>query len=101
MSRLAVKALLSVLLLAALLGIVLFVTAGTDYWQAWVYLPVFTITSLLTTIYLIRNDPELLERRMRGGPKAEKRTSQRVIMFFMSLAFVGLLVVPALDHRFG
>ncbi len=102
MSRLAVKALLSVLLLAAVMGVILFATAGTvDYWQAWVYLLIFTITSLLTTIYLIRNDPELLKRRMRGGPAAEKRASQRVIMFFMSLAFIGLLVVPALDRRFG
>src|SRR5258707_3279079 len=102
MSSLPAKALLSVLLLAVVMGVVLFVTAGTiQYWQAWVYLLIFTITSLLTTIYLIRNDPELLKRRMRGGPTAEKRASQRVIMFFMSLAFIGLLVVPALDRRFG
>jgi protein-S-isoprenylcysteine O-methyltransferase Ste14 len=101
MSGLAAKALLSVLLLAVVMGTILFVTAGTlDYWQAWVYLGIFTIFSLLTTIYLIRNDPELLKRRMRGGPIAEKRTSQRVIMFFTSLAFIGLLVVPGLDHRY-
>ena len=102
MLSLAAKALLSVLLLTVVMGVILFVTAGTlDYWQAWVYLLIFTITSLLTTIYLIRNDPELLKRRMRGGPTAEKRASQRVIMFFTSLAFIGLLVVPALDRRFG
>jgi protein-S-isoprenylcysteine O-methyltransferase Ste14 len=102
MASLAVKALLSVLLLAVVMGVVLFGTAGTmQYWQAWVYLLIFTVTSLLTTIYLIRNDPELLKRRMRGGPTAEKRASQRVIMVFTSLAFIGLLVVPALDRRFG
>jgi protein-S-isoprenylcysteine O-methyltransferase Ste14 len=102
MSSLAVKALLAVLMLVVVMGVVLFVTAGTvDYWQASVYLIVFTITSLLTTIYLIRNDPELLKRRLRGGPTAEKRSSQRVIMVFTSLAFIGLLVVPALDRRYG
>ena len=96
------KALFSVLMLALVLGVGLFLTAGTlQYWQAWVYLSVFTIASGLTTLYLIRNDPELLDRRMRGGPMAEKRTTQRVIMLFTSLAFVGLLVVPALDRRFG
>ncbi len=95
MLSLAAKALLSVLLLTVVMGVILFVTAGTlDYWQAWVYLLIFTITSLLTTIYLIRNDPELLKRRMRGGPTAEKRATQRVIMFLTSLAFMGLLVVP-------
>lgn len=102
MSSLAAKALLSVLLLAIVMGAILFGTAGTvDYWQAWMYLLVFTVVSLQTTIYLIRNDPELLKRRMRGGPTAEKRNSQRIIMLFTSLAFIGLLVVPALGRRFG
>jgi protein-S-isoprenylcysteine O-methyltransferase Ste14 len=105
MSGLAFKALLSVLLLAVVMGLIIFTTAGHwtigDYWQAWVYLIVFTVISLFTTIYLIRNDPELLKRRMRGGPTAEKRASQRVIMFFTSLVFISLLVVPALDRRLG
>jgi protein-S-isoprenylcysteine O-methyltransferase Ste14 len=102
MSSLNAKALLSVLLLGVVMAAILFITAGTvDYWQAWVFLVNFTILSLLITIYLIRNDPELLKRRMRGGPTAEKRVSQRVIMIFTSLGFIGLLVVPALDRRFG
>ena len=99
---LATKALWSLVVLGAIMGVVLFVTAGTlDYWQAWVYLFVFTVTSLFTTIYLIKHDPELLKRRLRGGPTAETRASQRVIMAFTSLGFIGLLVVPALDRRLG
>jgi len=102
MNALNVKAIASVFILTAVMGVILFGAAGTlDYWQAWVYLLVFTVASLLTTIYLITNDPELLKRRMRGGPLAEKRPAQRVIMWFTSLAFIGLLVVPALDRRFG
>jgi protein-S-isoprenylcysteine O-methyltransferase Ste14 len=38
---------------------------------------------------------------MRGGPTAEKEPRQRVIMLFASLGFIALLVVPALDRRFG
>jgi protein-S-isoprenylcysteine O-methyltransferase Ste14 len=38
---------------------------------------------------------------MKGGPTAEKRPTQRLIMLGASLGFVGLLVVPALDFRFG
>jgi protein-S-isoprenylcysteine O-methyltransferase Ste14 len=72
-----------------------------NYWQAWVFLLILIILSLLITIYLIRNDPELLKRRMRGGPTAEKRVSQRVIMIFTSIGFIGLLVVPGLDRRFS
>jgi membrane protein implicated in regulation of membrane protease activity len=76
MSSLAVKALLSVLLLPVVMGGVIFLGAGTlYYWQAWVYVTVFTLISLVTTIYLIRNDPELLKRRMRGGPTAVVRSA--------------------------
>jgi len=102
MSSLNAKALLSVLLLGVVMAAILFTTAGTvDYWQAWVFLLILITLSLLITIYLIRNDPELLKRRMRGGPTAEKRISQQVIMIFTSLGFIGLLVVPGLDHRFS
>jgi len=102
MSSLNAKALLSVLLLGVVMAAILFNTAGTvNYWQAWVFLLILIILSLLITIYLIRNDPELLKRRMRGGPTAEKRVSQRVIMIFTSLGFIGLLVVPGLDRRFS
>jgi protein-S-isoprenylcysteine O-methyltransferase Ste14 len=38
---------------------------------------------------------------MRGGPTAEKQPTQKVIMLGMSIGFIALLVVPALDHRFG
>jgi protein-S-isoprenylcysteine O-methyltransferase Ste14 len=38
---------------------------------------------------------------MRGGPMFEKEGAQRIIMMFLPLGFIALLVVPALDHRFG
>jgi protein-S-isoprenylcysteine O-methyltransferase Ste14 len=37
---------------------------------------------------------------MSGGPTAEKRPAQRVIMLGASLSFIALLVVPALDYRY-
>jgi protein-S-isoprenylcysteine O-methyltransferase Ste14 len=102
MNRLAVKALVSVFILAIAMGLSIFIAAGTvHYWPAWMYLGIFTIASLLTTIYLLRHDPELLQRRMRGGPTAETRPTQKVIMVFTSLAFLGLILIPALNYRFG
>ena len=49
----------------------------------------------------MRRDTALLERRMRGGPLAEKRPAQKRIMVFTSIGFLALLVVPALDYRCG
>ncbi len=82
------------------MGALLFGCAGTlVYWQAWVYLSLFFALSALITQDLLRRDPALLQRRMKGGPTAEGRPLQRLIMFGASLGFVSLLVVPALDFR--
>ncbi|MDB5991888.1 MAG: hypothetical protein JWQ10_3291, partial [Herbaspirillum sp.] len=70
-----------------------------DFWQAWVLLAVFGASSLAITLYLMKKDPQLLARRMRGGPTAEKETSQKIIQSLTSIMFVAMLVAPALDHR--
>jgi protein-S-isoprenylcysteine O-methyltransferase Ste14 len=80
----------------------LFAAAGTlDYWQAWLFLAAYSASSLAITLYLMKRDPALLERRKRGGPTAEKEAIQKIIMSIASLAFIGLLIVPALDRRFA
>jgi protein-S-isoprenylcysteine O-methyltransferase Ste14 len=95
------RAWLSLAVLAVVMGLLLFVPAGTlGYWQAWVYLALFFGLSAVITRDLMRRDPALLERRMRGGPTAEKRPLQRFLMLGASIGFIGLLVVPALDFRF-
>jgi protein-S-isoprenylcysteine O-methyltransferase Ste14 len=82
--------------------LLLFVPAGTvRYWQAWVYLAVVVGVSGVITRYLMKNDPALLRRRLSAGPMAEKEASQKIIMGFAMVGFIALLVVPALDHRFG
>jgi protein-S-isoprenylcysteine O-methyltransferase Ste14 len=100
MSTLHRKAFGSLLLLFLAMAALLFVAAGSlDYWQAWTFLAVYFASSLALTLYLMKEDPMLLQRRMRGGPTAEKEPVQKIIMFFTSLGFIGLLVLPALDHR--
>jgi protein-S-isoprenylcysteine O-methyltransferase Ste14 len=99
--KLDAKAWFALAILAVAVGLLLFVPAETaNYWQAWVYLSIFTGASALITLYLMRMDPALLERRMSGGPTAEKRPIQKFIMLCTSISFIALLVVPSLDHRF-
>jgi protein-S-isoprenylcysteine O-methyltransferase Ste14 len=100
MNMLNVKAFGGLLLLFLVMAALLFIPAETlDYWQAWTFLAVYFAASLAITLYLMKKDPQLLVRRMSGGPTAEKQTTQKIIMSFTSLGFIGLLVVPALDHR--
>jgi len=100
MKNLSSKAWLALAVLVAVMGLLLFLPAGTvHYWQAWMYLSIFSGASVLTTLYLMREDPALLERRMSGGPTAEKRPVQKFIMLCTSFGFIALLLVPAFDHR--
>jgi protein-S-isoprenylcysteine O-methyltransferase Ste14 len=100
-SSLARRAWVSLVILAGVMGLLVFGAAGTvAYWQGWLYLVVFFGVSVLTTLDLLRRDPALLERRMRGGPTAETRPTQRLVMLGASAGFISLLVIPALDHRF-
>ncbi len=100
MENLNLKAWLALAALAAVMGLLVFASAGTlSYWQGWVYLAIFFAASALTTGYLMKKDPALLERRMSGGPTAEKRAIQKFIMLGASLGFIAMLVVPAVDVR--
>lgn len=83
-------------------GVVLFLIAGTsNYWQAWVFLLVFVLATWIPTIIVLRTNPAVLERRTRGGPTTETRVVQRVVIAGLYLSLMALLVVSALDHRFG
>lgn len=76
-----------------------FVPAGTFvYWEAWVYLAVLFIPASLFSIYLLKNDPELLERRMRVK---EKEAQQKLIIKFSYLYFLLTFLLPGFDKRFG
>jgi protein-S-isoprenylcysteine O-methyltransferase Ste14 len=102
MATLKVRAWFSLAALAVVMGLLLFVSAGSlRYWDGWFYLLLFIGLSTVITHDLMRYDPALLERRMRGGPMAEPRPLQRFIMLGASVGFIALLVVPALDFRFG
>jgi len=96
------RAWIALLVLVVVMGLVLLAVAGSArYWDAWAYLAIFGGASALLTLQLLERDRALLERRMHGGPTAERRPAQKLIMLGTSIGFVALLVVPALDYRFG
>lgn len=96
------KGLASAALGLIVFGGLLFGPAGTlHYWQAWVFLAVFALSTWIPSLYLLRTNPAALERRMRAGPLAETRTVQRVLMAAIFVCFPAMFVVSALDHRFG
>ena len=80
MDDLARKSIVGLAQLIFVLGMLLFVPAWTfDFWQAWFYLFVFAVSVALITLYLWKNDRQLLERRVNVGPGAEKEKNQKRI----------------------
>lgn len=102
MTSLHKRALVGLAILFLVMALLLFGTAGTlHYWQGWVFLACYFAASIAISFYLMKCDPALMARRMRGGPFAEKEPAQKLIMSLASLGFVALIVLPGLDHRLG
>jgi protein-S-isoprenylcysteine O-methyltransferase Ste14 len=88
------------LLFVLLLAVLLFAPAGTlHFWQAWLWGFVFVASTTALSVYFLKHDPKLVERRMKVGPTAEREPAQKIIMAVIMGGSLLLLVVPGLDHR--
>ncbi len=102
MNQLNIRAFAGLFFLLIVMAVIIFVPAWTlDYWQARIFLVVFFVPALAITIYLMKHDPKLLERRTTAGPGAEQERRQNIIQALAALAFIAMFIVSALDHRFG
>jgi protein-S-isoprenylcysteine O-methyltransferase Ste14 len=83
-------------------GVVLFVSAGTFvYWQAWWFLFLNGLSSTVINLYLLRNDPALLHRRLAAEEQGETQPVHKLFMLLLLVLGVAQLVVTGLDHRRG
>ena len=86
MSKLYVKAIRSAIFGIIAFAALIFVPAGTlNYWQGWAFLATFVFSTLIITVYLARNDPKLLGRRI----TAEKVLALKVIASTHNFPFRG------------
>lgn len=84
-----------------LLASLTFTSAGTiHFWQGWLFWLSFSVSVIAITVYLLRHDPALVERRMRAGPRAESRSRQKIFQAINFVMFIGIVIVSGLDHRF-
>lgn len=100
--KIALQLLASAVFGVLFMGVVLFWPAGTfDYWQAWVFIAVFIVGTMVPSVYLAVKYPDALRRRMTSGPFAETRLVQKLVTVGIVVMVVAVGVVSALDHRFG
>jgi protein-S-isoprenylcysteine O-methyltransferase Ste14 len=102
MTKLITQTMATFLVGAIVLGLLIFLPAGTlNYWQAWLFIVVFMISVTVVGLYLSLKDPALLERRKNIGPAAEQSTAQKIIISLGMLGNLALLIFCGFDHRFG
>jgi protein-S-isoprenylcysteine O-methyltransferase Ste14 len=87
---------------ALLLGLLLFLPAGTfNYWQAWVLIGVFCASTTTIGVYLTMKDPALLERRKQVAPSRAQGMVQNIIISIAVLSMLALPIFCGFDHRLG
>ena len=98
-AKLSRKIFFFLFLIVVLYSILFFIPAGTfDYWQAWMYLILLILMMSAMSIFLIKTDPELLQRRMQYS---ERRKEQKRLIFWSYPLFVLIFIMPGFDQRFG
>ena len=99
MQKLKVKALKMFGLAPIILGVIFFVPAGSfRFWEAWLYSVVIIIPMIFVVVYFLKNDPQLLESRMKHK---EKELQQKKIVIIGNILFFIAMILPGLDYRFG
>ena len=102
MNAMTNRALAGVLKFQAMLAVLLFLPAWSlRSREAWIYWGLFSAAVLVITLYFLRRDPRLIERRLEVGPGAEGEGSQKSIQAAAGLLLPAMYVVSGLDRRFG
>ncbi|MHB1505909.1 MAG: methyltransferase family protein [Sulfobacillus sp.] len=87
----------------AVIGLCLFVAAGTWQWPAaWAFLLLFLVFVLALVRWLLHHNPSLLVERMTGTGKSDQKAWDLVFTILLNIYFLAWLVAMPLDAvRFG
>ena len=96
---LLLKALTKYLLGVIVLGILLFLPAGSfHYWQGWLLMGILFIPMFVAGIVLLAKSPELLRKRLNAK---EKEAEQKSVVAMSGMLFVIAFVLAGLNWRFS
>ncbi len=98
-TRLFFQALTKFLAGLVIIGLLLFVPAGTfHFWQAWLFIALLFVPMFVAGIVLMVRNPELLCKRLEAK---EKQDEQKWVVALSGLMFVAMFVLAGLNRRFG
>ena len=96
---LMIKVILAYLLSLFLVGLLIFVPAGSmKFWNGWLFLGALFIPMFCVLVYLLVKDPDLLARRLKTKEKEKIQQAYQVLSIIVCLI---AFIVPGLDFRFN
>ncbi len=97
--KLLISAVIKFVLILIIVFLLLFIPAGTlKYWNGWLFICALFIPVIFVISYLIKNDPELLKKRMSSK---EKERPQKILIKLSFIPFLISFIIPGLDYRYG
>lgn len=79
-------------------GVLLFVPAGTlDYWQGWLFVALLFVPMFIAGVVLMFRNPELLCKRLEAK---EEEKEQKWVVALSGLLFIAMFVVAGLNRRY-
>ena len=97
--RLLTQSLTKFLLGVAVIGLLLFLSAGSlYYWQGWLLMGILFIPMFCAGLVMLAKNPELLRKRLNAK---EEENEQKTVVRFSGFLFIVAFVVAGLNWRFG
>lgn len=82
-----------------LLGILLFLPAGSfHYWQGWLLMGILFVPMFVAGLVMMTKNPDLLRKRLNAK---EQENEQKTVVRLSGLLFIAAFAVAGLNWRFG
>ena len=96
--KLLISALIKFFAGVILVGLLLFVPAGSfAFWQAWLLMGVLFIPMFVAGLILMKINPVLLRKRLNAK---EEQMEQREVVLFSGIMFISSFIIAGLNFRF-
>ena len=97
-TKLYTQALTKFLLGVVIIGLLLFLPAGSfRYWQGWLLMGILFVPMFIAGFVLMAKNPELLRKRLNAK---EEEKEQKTVVGLSALLFIAAFVVAGLNWRF-
>lgn len=98
-AKLFFQAITKVLSGLLLIGLLLFVSAGSfSYWNGWLLIGILFIPMICAGFVMMFKNPELLKKRLNAK---EEQSEQKAVILLSGLMFLAAFIVAGLNYRFG